>query len=148
MVKKIRADGSTALSAGLLDGLSMMRQRQEKNDVSSIMLFTDGDANIGYVTAQDIIKATLGSKYANTPRITLNNDNNDNNDDFLLPCTINTFGFGTDHKASLLQAIAEHGRGMYAYIDKLDMISNTFAECLGGLISVVAQKKFISLLSV
>jgi len=56
-----------------------------------------------------------------------------------LPCTINTFGFGEGHKESLLQAIAEHGRGMYAFIKDTSMISNTFAECLGGLISVVAQ---------
>jgi len=39
----------------------------------------------------------------------------------------------------LLQAIAEHGRGMYAFIKNAEMISDTFAECLGGLVSVVAQ---------
>jgi len=56
-----------------------------------------------------------------------------------LPCTINTFGFGEGHNESLLQAIAEHGRGMYAFIKNAEMISDTFAECLGGLVSVVAQ---------
>jgi len=56
-----------------------------------------------------------------------------------LPCTINTFGFGEGHNETLLQAIADHGRGMYAFIKTPDMISDTFAECLGGLVSVVAQ---------
>jgi len=56
-----------------------------------------------------------------------------------LPCTINTFGFGEGHNESLLQAIAEHGRGMYAFVKNAEVISETFAECLGGLVSVVAQ---------
>jgi len=56
-----------------------------------------------------------------------------------LPCTINTFGFGEGHNETLLQAISDHGRGMYAFIKTPEMISDTFAECLGGLVSVVAQ---------
>eukprot|EP00486_Rosalina_sp_Unknown_P001953 CAMPEP_0201564162 /NCGR_PEP_ID=MMETSP0190_2-20130828/2188_1 /ASSEMBLY_ACC=CAM_ASM_000263 /TAXON_ID=37353 /ORGANISM="Rosalina sp." /LENGTH=688 /DNA_ID=CAMNT_0047979947 /DNA_START=102 /DNA_END=2168 /DNA_ORIENTATION=+ len=56
-----------------------------------------------------------------------------------LPCTINTFGFGSGHNASLLEAIAESGRGMYAFIESTDMIADTFAECLGGLVSIIGQ---------
>jgi len=56
-----------------------------------------------------------------------------------LPCTINTFGFGTGHNADLLQAISERGRGMYAFIETTDSIADTFAECLGGLVSMVGQ---------
>jgi len=56
-----------------------------------------------------------------------------------LPCTINTFGFGASHNAQLMKAIAEDGRGMYAFIENTDQIAETFAECLGGLVSVVGQ---------
>jgi len=56
-----------------------------------------------------------------------------------LPCTINTFGFGASHNAQLMKAIAENGRGMYAFIENTDQIAETFAECLGGLVSVVGQ---------
>lgn len=56
-----------------------------------------------------------------------------------LPCTINTFGFGSGHNDQLLKAIAENGRGMYAYIENTDQISDTFAECLGGLVSIIGQ---------
>ena len=38
-----------------------------------------------------------------------------------------------------LKAIAENGRGMYAYIENTDQISDTFAECLGGLVSIIGQ---------
>jgi len=57
----------------------------------------------------------------------------------LLPCTINTFGFGSGHNESLLESIAESGRGMYAFIESTDMIADTFAECLGGLVSIIGQ---------
>merc|ERR1740123_2860921 len=56
-----------------------------------------------------------------------------------LPCTINTFGFGSGHNDQLLKALAENGRGMYAYIENTDQISDTFAECLGGLVSIIGQ---------
>lgn len=56
-----------------------------------------------------------------------------------LACTINTFGFGKDHNESLLESIAENGRGMYAFIENGDMIADTFAECLGGLVSIIGQ---------
>merc|ERR1719458_1962133 len=56
-----------------------------------------------------------------------------------LPCTINTFGFGAGHNENLLEAIAENGRGMYAFIENTDMIADTFAECLGGLVSIIGQ---------
>merc|ERR1712228_1164805 len=37
------------------------------------------------------------------------------------------------------KALAENGRGMYAYIESTDQISDTFAECLGGLVSIIGQ---------
>merc|ERR550532_3807772 len=64
-------------------------------------------------------------------------DDKEGSDD--LPCTINTFGFGAGHNENLLKALAENGRGMYAFIENTDQIAQTFAECLGGLVSVVGQ---------
>ncbi|ETO30587.1 hypothetical protein RFI_06533 [Reticulomyxa filosa] len=232
-VERIKADGSTALCDGLLAGIRMMRNRTTSNDVSSVMLFTDGQANIvsffGPTSAQQIIQAVRGG---NDYKVGGGNDRNNisysnanvaraqgvpqynqiNNlqqqtqgiqqiqglqqtqnlqqiqglqqtnfqvpiqqlpqlqqqqqqpgslvigeEDIVLdekeedkttkegekselPCTINTFGFGEGHNEGLLQAIAEFGRGMYAFIKTTDMISDTFAECLGGLVSVVGQE--------
>jgi len=199
-VKSISATTSTALCAGLCHGLDVMRKRVFKNDVASVMLFTDGEATDGPKEARDIIHATMDPNFfklatqspldnvlqtsispsqqvqpllpqvqqkvqkqqvQQVPRarqqqvqqpqqgISVSSQENDKdkdkdkdkneNDESPLPCTINTFGFGPNHKASLLQAIAEHGRGMYAFIEKPNMIADTFAECLGGLVSVVAQ---------
>ncbi len=55
-------------------------------------------------------------------------------------CTINTFGCGSDRNAQLLQSIAEQGNnGMYAYIDSEKIIAKTLAECVGGLMGIIAQ---------
>src|SRR5690606_17798126 len=70
--------------------------------------------------------------------------------------TINCFGFGADHGNScycctmaithsissdpnMLKDIAQHGSGMYYFIENSSNIPEAFADCLGGLLSVCAQ---------
>jgi len=175
-------------------------------------MFTDGQANIGYTVANDIIRATVDSVFASGvpsgalggPRISnranlmnvpnrsspvrqqlpqqrlqqqqlpqqllpqaynMNNMNNNMNlmDDDLpekmeedlpekkelgdrlpLPCTINSFGFGQDHNADLLKQLADHGSGLYYYIESKEKIAESFADCLGGLLSTVVQNLTLS----
>jgi hypothetical protein len=94
-------------------------RKDDKNEVSSLLLFTDGLANYGIQKSDEIIKEL--TKY--DP----------------LPCTIYTFGFGSDHDPNLLKAISDKGNGVYAFITDKDTIATAFADCLGGLLSVVAQ---------
>jgi len=56
-----------------------------------------------------------------------------------LKATVNTFGFGANHNADLLKAIAEAGTGLYFYVENSEMIGDAFVECIGGLLSVVGQ---------
>lgn len=53
--------------------------------------------------------------------------------------TVNTFGFGASHNEDLLQAIAKAGKGLYFYIENKEVIADAFIDCVGGLLSVVAQ---------
>ena len=46
-VEAIRDGSTTNLSGGLLKGLCQMIERKEKNEVASVLLFTDGLANAG-----------------------------------------------------------------------------------------------------
>jgi len=55
------------------------------------------------------------------------------------PCTIHTFGFGTDHDANLLKAISDKAEGVYFFVQNKDQIADAFTDCLGGLLSVVGQ---------
>jgi len=60
-------------------------------------------------------------------------------------CSVFTFGYGTDHDENMLKEIAEAGRGLYYFIEGLDDIPKSFGDCLGGLLSVVAQNMSLNL---
>jgi len=53
--------------------------------------------------------------------------------------TVYTFGFGDDHDPVLLKKISDAGNGMYYFIETEDKIGESFAHCLGGLMSTTAQ---------
>jgi hypothetical protein len=53
--------------------------------------------------------------------------------------TVYTFGFGTPHNEELLSSISEAGGGQYYFIKDLESIKKNFADCLGGLMSVVVK---------
>ena len=53
--------------------------------------------------------------------------------------TVYTFGFGNDHNASLLEDISNQGNGAYYFIDSQEKVPESFASCLGGLLSTVGQ---------
>lgn len=55
------------------------------------------------------------------------------------PMTIFTFGFGSDHNEDMLRGLADQTHGLYYYLDKVETIPQAFADCLGGLVAVVAQ---------
>ena len=53
--------------------------------------------------------------------------------------TVYTFGFGSDHDASMLTAISEAGNGMYYYIENEDKV------CLGSLFPTINNYNFYNL---
>ncbi|KAL0480462.1 inter-alpha-trypsin inhibitor heavy chain H3 [Acrasis kona] len=121
IVKKIRDRNSTNISDALYKALEVCKNRVAPNDVGSILLFTDGQANAG-LTSSDQIVAGMDSL------MTMNK-----------PVSVFTFGFGSDHDANMLRSVAEAGNGLYYYVQKTDEIAQAFSDCLGGLLSVTAQ---------
>uniref|UniRef100_A0A383VXD5 VWFA domain-containing protein n=1 Tax=Tetradesmus obliquus TaxID=3088 RepID=A0A383VXD5_TETOB len=136
----VTADGCTAL----LDGLSLGLKEHStdaaaaaaaaaaggaaegvKRRVRSVFLCTDGLPNVGPSDAPSIVSAMraqlTGLAAAEQP------------------VSVHTFGFGADHDARLLQAIAEAGHGIYYFIQDDSQIPEAFGDALGGLLSVVAS---------
>eukprot|EP00906_Rhabdomonas_costata_P017319 RCo024987 len=97
-VMGIRIGRGTNLSGGLFEGLEQFRLRTEALDVSSVLLFTDGEAFTGITTIPGIVEG-VESRMRD-----------------LGTCSIFTFGFGTSHNAAMLRAISEAGNGMYYFI--------------------------------
>ena len=126
-IERIYARGGTNLSGGLLKGMNIMKYRTVKADVASVLLFTDGNANEGIIDTPGILTAMNnvfgGHKYF----------------------TVNTFGFGSDHDAHILKEISRVGNGLFYYIKTVDQIPQIFTNCLGGLLSTLAQNISISI---
>ncbi|XP_071707296.1 E3 ubiquitin-protein ligase WAV3-like [Rutidosis leptorrhynchoides] len=123
MINSLVANGGTNIAEALKKGAKVMLDRKFKNPVSGMILLSDG---------QDT--------YTNfSPRRNgLNNDQN-----IILPdCNvqIHTFGFGMDHDANAMHFISEKSGGMFSFIGDENVIQDAFAQCIGGLLSVVVQE--------
>lgn len=124
IASKLFANGCTDLCSGLVDGIRLIPTKTSDNANSShksVWILTDGDANKGIVTAEGI-KAKI--------EVIMND---------IESCSINAFGFGHDHDSALLSEIAKSTSGMYYHIKNGDTLAGAFANCLGGMKSVVAQ---------
>jgi Ca-activated chloride channel family protein len=125
-VNALKAGGGTALSGGMLTALKEM----ERIDVSvatlsRVILFTDGEANVGPRSAReisDLLPAALGST------------------------SLSCFGYGEGADQILLGSLAEAGRGNYAFIKDPDSAPTAFAKELGGLLSVHAHNIKLNLI--
>jgi len=102
--------------------------------VQSVLLLTDGLANEGIKT-KDGILGEMRKLQAPPAR----------GDSKKFDGTVYTFGFGSDHDSNLLEAISTQGGGVYYYIDSNEKIPESFADCLGGLLSVMGQNLSLKL---
>eukprot|EP01126_Amoeba_proteus_P051899 TRINITY_DN6231_c0_g1_i1.p1 TRINITY_DN6231_c0_g1~~TRINITY_DN6231_c0_g1_i1.p1 ORF type:complete len:421 (-),score=94.61 TRINITY_DN6231_c0_g1_i1:112-1374(-) len=121
-LQKLTVGGQTNCSGGLFKGLDLIRKRSGGNDVCSILLFTDGVANVGLTKPEQIKRAVHG---------VLNQLSS--------PCSIFTFGYGEEPDPAYLREISDEGNGVFYQIENPNDIPLAFSDCLGGLLSVVAQ---------
>jgi len=122
-IQKITIGGQTNCSGGLLQGLDMLRRRKAGSDVCSVLLFTDGLANLG-ITKPEQIKRAIKGVLGQIASI----------------CSVFTLGYGDEPDPEYLREISEEGNGLFYQIEEANDIPLAFADCLGGLLSVVAQR--------
>ena len=118
----IHAGTCTNMSDGLKEGLRLIPSELDNKTVVSTLLLTDGHANEGITSSMGMISMMRAIQKDGFGR-----------------CTLNTFGFGKDHNATMLKELSDAGEGMYYFIQDTDSIATSFADCLGGLLSVTAQ---------
>jgi len=128
-VDSFRAGSSTNLSGGLFAGLQQLidarkadqrKSKGAKEGIKTVLLMTDGQANHGLKTAEEIVPV-LTSMLSGTG------------------ISLHTFGYGSGHDSTLLRSLASTGHGSYYFVENADDIRSAFGDCLGGLLSVVAQ---------
>ncbi|MCL7042646.1 hypothetical protein MKW94_000484 [Papaver nudicaule] len=112
-VNSLVADGGTNIAEGLKKGTKVIEERAHKNPVYSIMLLSDG---------QDSYTKKINLKEISRLQI-----------------PVHTFGFGADHDPVMLYSIAEGSKGTFSFVEAEGLIQDAFAQCIGGLLSVVVQ---------
>jgi len=60
-------------------------------------------------------------------------------------CSIFTFGYGDEPDPEFLTTISDTSSGMHYYMEKEDDIPKAFTDCIGGLLSVVAQNLVLTI---
>lgn len=137
VVKQLHPGATTNLSGGLLKAIEVLDRSEapsKEGRTRAVMCFTDGLANEGIRDPNQLQQAVAGALSAASAKLGG-------------PINLYTFGFGADHNETCLRNLAtgSGAAGMYYYVSTAEDIPNAFADCLGGLTSVVAQNTTLSL---
>ncbi|KAJ6800258.1 putative RING zinc finger and VWF domain family protein [Iris pallida] len=129
-VNSLSANGGTNIGEGLRKASKVIEQRKEKNPVCSIILLSDG---------QDTYTSGLGGSHHSQAdyRSSLSSSLRDSTAHSI---PVHAFGFGDDHDSVAMHLISEMSGGTFSYIEAESTIQDAFAQCIGGLLSVVVQE--------
>lgn len=131
-VNSLTSSGGTNIAEGLKKGAKVMTERRWKNPVGSIILLSDGQDT--YTVSSP---GTPKSKtdYQSLLPVSMHRGNGSGPH---IP--VHAFGFGADHDAVSMHSISETSGGTFSFIEAEVVIQDAFAQCIGGLLSVVVQE--------
>ncbi|QDG54858.1 DUF3520 domain-containing protein [Persicimonas caeni] len=119
-IKSLRSGGSTAMNSGLELAYKLALQNHERDHVNRVIVLSDGDANVGPASHQQILKRI---KHFVDEGVTLS-----------------TIGFGMgNYKDTMMEQLANNGNGNYYYIDAEKEAWKVFGEQLDGTLQVIAK---------
>lgn len=97
-IGRLQAGGSTAGAAGIQLAYQTARENMIENGINRVILATDGDFNVGITNNETLVDMVERERNAGI--------------------TLTTLGFGTgNYNEAMMEQIADHGNGNYAYID-------------------------------
>lgn len=137
-VNSLTSNGGTNIAEGLRKGAKVFAERRWKNPVSSIILLSDGQDT--YTISS---RPNVGTDYQSLVPNSIHHNNGTG-----LHIPVHAFGFGTDHDATSMHSISEISGGTFSFIEAEDVIQDAFAQCIGGLLSVVMQELQIEVVCV
>lgn len=121
-ILQLSADGGTNIKAALSMATAVVAQRRSRNPVCSILLLSDGQDGTRGLAYRELVQQARDAG-----------------------ASVSSVGYGADHDAGLLGAIAEMGSGEFTYIENLAQTRQTFGRFLGSLFSVTAQSVSLQL---
>ena len=97
-LRRLQAGGSTAGAAGIQLAYQTARENMIEGGINRVVLATDGDFNVGVTNNETLVDMVERERSAGI--------------------TLTTLGFGTgNYNEAMMEQIADHGNGNYAYID-------------------------------
>ncbi|RLN04208.1 inter-alpha-trypsin inhibitor heavy chain H1-like [Panicum miliaceum] len=130
----------TSIVQGLRVGAQVLAGRRHRNAVASVILLSDGKdrsvrpdtkpAGVGGKSRSyaDLVPPSFAARAGGGSR----------------PAPIHTFGFGASHDAAAMHAVAEATGGTFSFVENHSAIQDSFARCVGGLLSVAVQEARIA----
>ncbi|VAI10714.1 unnamed protein product [Triticum turgidum subsp. durum] len=138
-VESLAARGGTNIAEGLRTAAKVLDERRHRNAVSSVVLLSDGQDTYTMMRRRGP-SGVQASNYEELVPPSFARTGADG--DWSAP--IHTFGFGNDHDAAAMHVIAEATGGTFSFIENEAVIQDAFAQCIGGLLSVVVQEARIA----
>jgi Ca-activated chloride channel homolog len=120
VIQGLGAGGSTAGAAGLQTAYELAKQNFRKQGVNRILLATDGDFNVGVSSPGGVAEYVASQRSSGV---------------FL---SVLGFGMG-NYQDSTMQAIAQNGNGVAAYIDSVSEARRVLADQLTSTMFTVAK---------
>lgn len=119
-IASLDAGGGTAMSSGVQMAYDLAAKTLVKGHLNRVIVLSDGDANIGDSSHEEILKTVERYKDKGI--------------------TLSTVGFGSgNYKDVMMEQLADKGDGNYTYIDGEDEARKVFTEQVDGLLQVVAR---------
>ena len=115
----INVRGSTALHAGWVEGGLQVSAHLETGHLNRVILFTDGQANVGETRPDAIANDVHGLATRGV--------------------STSTLGIGADYNEDLLEAMARSGDGNYYFIESPNQLPSLFAAELRGLLATLGR---------
>jgi secreted protein with Ig-like and vWFA domain len=119
-IDQLNSGGSTNGSAGIMLAYQQAKQGFIDKGANRVLLCTDGDLNVGITSDEALVQ--LITKEAKSGVF------------------LTVLGFGTGNlKDSKMEKLADHGNGMYAYIDSLREGHKVLVEQMSGSLVTIAK---------
>lgn len=117
---RLQAGGSTAGGEGIDLAYAMARKSFIKGGVNRVILATDGDFNVGITDTKPLIGKIERERDSGV--------------------TLTTLGFGDgNYNEAMMEQIADHGNGNYAYIDSAMEARKVLAEEMSSTLFTIAK---------
>ena len=123
--ENIYAGGGTALFAGLSKGIKQVENQLTKDKVNRIILLSDGQANIGPSSVDQLSQLAIIAAKKNI--------------------AITTLGIGSDYNELLMSSIASYSDGNHVFVNNSADLENVFVHEFTDLMSAIAQDVVITI---